>query len=467
MNKTTQKLKIGISIGDINGIGLEVVLKTLSDKRLLSMCTPVLYGATKVISYHKNIAKINQLNLHQAKSVEQLKENAVNVINCWTENVKIELGQCTADGGKYAHISLQHVADDLKKGLLDAMVTAPINKEAMTLANFGFPGHTEFLTHTFEADSLMLMVHENLRVGLVTNHVPLKEVATHITKELILQKIELLHRSLCMDFGVSKPAIAILGLNPHAGDGGVIGQEEKDIILPAIEAAKAKGILAIGPYPADGFFGSDNYRKFDGVLAMYHDQGLVPFKTIAFGGGVNFTAGLPVVRTSPDHGTGFDIAGKGIAEAASFRQALYTAIDAAKQRAAYLEMTANPIKNHLSDSKEDGGKKRNKGKGNRNSRDDQRSKNSNKPKTEGKKEPKKQSPKKEIVAEQKEMPKKEAAPVTPAEKTPSKPKAPAAEVKQKMTIEERLALAAKKKEAQKKEVAPDNTPEKVDITTEE
>lgn len=448
MENTTQKLKIGISIGDINGIGLEVVLKTLSDKRLLQLCTPVIYGTNKVISYHKNVAKINQLHLHQIKSIEQIKENAINVVNCWTENVKIELGKCTADGGKYAHLSLKSVVEDLKAGHLDAMVTAPINKESMTLAAFGFPGHTEFLTQAFEAESLMLMVHERLRVGLVTNHVPIKEVSSYISKELILKKIELLHESLCMDFGINKPTIAILGLNPHAGDGGVIGLEEKEIIIPAIEAAKAKGILAIGPYPADGFFGSDNYSKFDGILAMYHDQGLVPFKTIAFGGGVNFTAGLSAIRTSPDHGTGFDIAGKGVADPSSFRQALYTAIDTARQRVDYLEMTANPLQNNLPDTKDGNNRKRNKGKNTRNN-----------PKEGGRD----TKPHPKAKQENKEATKKQKPNVSPESKTKKEEKAP--EDKKQLTIEERLALKNKEQEKSPTPPPPKDKEENIDITT--
>ncbi|BDS15427.1 4-hydroxythreonine-4-phosphate dehydrogenase PdxA [Aureispira anguillae] len=342
---TNKKLKIGISVGDINGIGLEVILKTLADKRILNWCTPVLYGSTKVASYHKNIIKVKDLTLHNTNDIHSINPNAVNVINCWLENVKITLGKCTADGGKYATFSLEQATEDLKEGHLDALVTAPINKKAMQLSGFAYPGHTEYLTHKFNAkENLMLMINESLRIGLITNHLPLSQVASTITKELILQKIELMNQSLKMDFGIDKPAIALLGLNPHAGDDGVLGNEEIEIILPAIEAAKKKGILVIGPYAADGFFGSGNYSNFDGILAMYHDQGLVPFKALSFGNGVNFTAGLPIIRTSPDHGTGFEIAGKNNANPQSFREALYQAIDSAKQRADYLEMTGNPLK---------------------------------------------------------------------------------------------------------------------------
>lgn len=343
MNQTN-KLKIGITVGDINGIGLEVILKTLSDKRLLNYCTPIIYGSTKVISYHKNIIKIKDLPLHNAKDASNLNPNMVNVINCWMENVKIHLGKCNEDGGKYAYLSLEQAVADLQAGHLQALVTAPINKKSMQLAGFEYPGHTEYLTSKLEApENLMFMVNEDLRVGLVTNHLPINQVASAITKERVLTKIRLMHQSLCMDFGINRPAIAVLGLNPHAGDGGVLGSEDLEVIVPAIEAAKAEGILAIGPYAADGLFGSGNYRNFDGILAMYHDQGLVPFKALSFGKGINFTAGLPVIRTSPDHGTGFEIAGKNTADPQSFREALYLAIDSFRQRVDYTEMTKNPL----------------------------------------------------------------------------------------------------------------------------
>ncbi len=345
MTKNNQPLKIGISVGDINGIGLEVALKKLTDKRLLQWCTPIIYGSTKVVSYHKNIAKIRDLSLHSAADVASIQPNTVNVINCWMENVKITLGKCTEDGGKYATFSLEQATEDLKAGHLDALETAPIHKKAMQSSGFGFPGHTEYLTEKFQAPlNLMLLVNESLRVGLVTNHLPLQQVAAAITQSLVLDKIRLMDKTLRMDFGVDRPAIAVLGLNPHAGDGGVLGTEEIEHILPAIEQAKAEGILAIGPYAADGFFGSANYANFDGILAMYHDQGLVPFKALSFGKGINFTAGLPVIRTSPDHGTGFDIAGKNTANHQSFREALYLAMDSARQRADYRSMHKNALK---------------------------------------------------------------------------------------------------------------------------
>lgn len=424
---TNKKLKIGISVGDINGIGLEVILKTLADKRLLNWCTPILYGSTKVVSYHKNIIKVKDLTLHTSNDIQSINPNAVNIINCWLENVKITLGKCTAEGGKYATFSLEQATEDLRNGHLDALVTAPIHKKAMQLSGFEYPGHTEYLTHRFNAkENLMLMVNESLRIGLVTNHLPISQVASTITKELVLNKIELMNQSLKMDFGIDKPAIAVLGLNPHAGDDGVLGHEEAEIILPAIELAKQKGILAIGPYAADGFFGSGNYSNFDGILAMYHDQGLVPFKALSFGKGVNFTAGLPIIRTSPDHGTGLEIAGKNIADAQSFREALYLAIDSAKQRKDYLEFTENPLQvieveqvdtdpNDIVD-------------------DDSVAKESNEI-----------SPrKKKDFKERKAKPQKERANNKKTERKPKDKNQP----QQKLTVEERLALAAKKNKDQ-------------------
>lgn len=433
---TNKKLTIGISSGDINGIGLEVALKVLSDKRLLDWCTPVVYASTKVVSYHKNIAKIKEFSFHNTNSVQTLNHQSVNVINCWMENVKITLGQCTPDGGKYATFALEQATEDLRLGYLDALVTAPINKEAMQASGFEFPGHTEYLTHKFQApENLMLLVNESLRVGLVTNHVPLGKVASTLSKELILKKIQLMDESLKMDFGIDRPAIAVLGLNPHAGDGGVLGTEEKDLILPAIEAAKKQGILAIGPYAADGFFGSGNYLNFDGILAMYHDQGLVPFKALSFGKGINFTAGLPVIRTSPDHGTGFDIAGKNMADPQSFREALYLALDSARQRAEYKSMTKNPLEELVVMEKE--------------------SENTKTPKRQGDKKPKK-SPNKKDRREKTPRPNKpeEDEPQNPAQQDPppvinddeeQKAIPTIQEDKKQLTVEERLALAVEKK----------------------
>jgi len=441
MNK---KLKIGISIGDINGIGLEVILKTLADKRILDWCIPVLYGSTKVASYHKNIIKVKDLTLHNSTDIQGINTSEVNVINCWMENVKITLGKCTAEGGKYAAFSLEQATEDLLAGHLDALVTAPINKKAMQLSGFQYPGHTEYLTQKSQAkENLMLLVNEGLRIGLVTNHIPISQVASTITTELVFKKIELMNNSLKMDFGIDKPAIAVLGLNPHAGDGGVLGSEEIEIILPAIELAKKKGILAIGPYAADGLFGSGNFSNFDGILAMYHDQGLAPFKALSFGSGVNFTAGLPIIRTSPDHGTGFDIAGTNTADFSSFRQALYLAMDSARQRAEYLEMTGNPLKtvvvNDMDSSPED--IVDNDGV----APEDQKRAS----KKRGRKE-RVQKPRRERDQQSTPSSKKETSAVEEAVNVEEKPKAK----KKMLTVEERLALAAQKKHkaVQEKEV---------------
>ncbi len=331
-----EKMRIGITVGDINGVGLEVILKTLSHPKILDMCTPVVYGSTKVVSYHKNIVDLN-FQFSQSRTVEKVEEGRINIINCWQENVNITLGKPTAEGGRYAMKSLETATSDLKHGLIDALVTAPIHKAAMKMAEYPYPGHTEYLTHELAPgrESLMFMIHDQLRIGLVTNHHPLREVAGKINEELVLRKILIMEESLRVDFGIERPTVGVLGLNPHAGDDGVIGDEEAHYIRPAILKAKDRGLLVMGPYPADGFFGSGQYAKCDGILAMYHDQGLAPFKLLAFGEGVNFTAGLDGVRTSPDHGTAFDIVGKNVANPASFRKALYLAIDLARNRKAY------------------------------------------------------------------------------------------------------------------------------------
>ncbi|MCB0549254.1 MAG: 4-hydroxythreonine-4-phosphate dehydrogenase PdxA [Phaeodactylibacter sp.] len=338
-----EKLKIGISIGDINGIGLEVILKTLLHEKITDICTPVIYGSSKVVSYHKNIIE-DEVEFNSTRSADKIYFDKVNIVNCWQENVNITLGKPSDLSGKYAQISLEQATQDLKNGLVDALVTAPISKEAMHMANFPFPGHTEYLTKELgHGQSLMFMVNDSLRIGLATNHLPLREVAETLTKELIMQKLQLMNHSLKMDFGLERPSIAVLGLNPHAGDGGVLGNEEEAFIRPAIVELKKKGMLVMGPFPADGFFGSGQYRKFDAILAMYHDQGLVPFKALSFGNGVNFTAGLSHVRTSPDHGTAFDLAGKNSADPSSFRKALFLALDIARNRRMYQEMHADVV----------------------------------------------------------------------------------------------------------------------------
>lgn len=338
-----EKLKIGISIGDINGIGLEVILKALLHEKATDLCTPVIYGSSKVVSYHKNIIE-DEVDFNSTRTADKIYFDKINIVNCWQENVNITLGKPTGLSGQYAYKSLEAATHDLKHGMIDALVTAPISKEAMHMANFPFPGHTEYLTKELgQGRSLMFMVNDGLRIGLATNHLPLREVAGALNKELIMEKLQLMNNSLKMDFGLERPSIAVLGLNPHAGDGGVLGDEEESFIRPAVVELKKKGMLVMGPFPADGFFGSGQFRKFDAILAMYHDQGLVPFKALSFGSGVNFTAGLPHVRTSPDHGTAFDLAGKNEADPSSFRQALFLAIDIANNRKQYHEMYANAI----------------------------------------------------------------------------------------------------------------------------
>ena len=324
---------IGITIGDINGIGIEVIIKTFSDARMCQMLTPVIYGSSKIISYYRKALKAEHFNYYQIKHLDQLNPGKVNVLNCWEENVSINVGSITSEGGKYAFLSLKAATDDLLQGSIDALVTAPINKKNIQQSDFAFPGHTEYLTQRSQSkDSLMLLIAQGFRVGVVTGHIPLKEVSGEITKEQLHGKIKLLEQSLKKDFQISKPRIAVLGLNPHAGDQGLLGSEEEEIIVPVIDQLKEKGKLIFGPYSADGFFGTGNYTQFDGILAMYHDQGLAPFKALAFDQGVNFTAGLPVIRTSPDHGTGYNLAGKGLADEGSFRASVFAALDIIKTR---------------------------------------------------------------------------------------------------------------------------------------
>ena len=340
----SEKLKIGISVGDVNGIGLEVIIKTLADNKILDYCTPIVYGQTKIASFHRRTINGNELTFNVINHPSQAQHRKANMINCWEEDVKIDLGEVNETGGKYALLSLQRATDDLLRGDIDALVTAPINKDNIQSDEFKFPGHTEYLQERAGADeSLMFLVSDTLRVGVVTGHIPLNKVAETITVEKILAKLRLMDASLRKDFWVQRPKIAVLGLNPHAGDNGLIGDEEQTTIIPAIEEAKASDILAFGPYPADGFFANGSYNKFDAVLAMYHDQGLIPFIQISFESGVNFTAGLSFVRTSPDHGTAYDIAGKNLASADSFREALFTAIHIVKHRRETAVLTENPL----------------------------------------------------------------------------------------------------------------------------
>lgn len=340
----SEKLKIGISVGDINGIGLEVIIKSLMDNRMLDFFTPIVYGNTKVASFHRKAIGVNDFSFNVINTADQANAKRPNMINCWQEDVKITLGEQNEIGGKYAFLSLQRATADLKEGLIDALVTAPINKHNIQQEGFHFPGHTEYLQAEFGAkDVLMFMVSEDLRVGVVTGHIPVKEVAAAITMDSILHKLRMMNDSLKTDFWIQKPKIAVLGLNPHAGDDGLIGTEDIEIIRPAIEKANEEGIFCFGPYPADGFFAGDTYQKFDAVLAMYHDQGLIPFKHIASRTGINFTAGLPVVRTSPDHGTGYDIAGKNMASHTSFVEAIFEAVHIVQRRREQAVLSANPL----------------------------------------------------------------------------------------------------------------------------
>lgn len=338
------KLKIGITVGDINGIGLEVIIKSLLDNRVLEFFTPIVYGNTKVASFHRKALGVSDFSFNVINDPEQANPKRANMINCWQEDVKITLGEENEIGGKYAFISLEKAVEDLNAGKIDALVTAPINKHNIQQEGFHFPGHTEYLQEKTNADDvLMFMICDELRVGVVTGHIPVKDVSDHITEAAILNKLELMNESLKKDFWIQKPKIAVLGLNPHAGDNGVIGVEDDMIIRPTIEKAKEKGILCFGPYPADGFFANHAYEKFDAVLAMYHDQGLIPFKHIANRNGVNFTAGLPIVRTSPDHGTGYDIAGQNIAAHESFMEAIFQAVHIVKRRREQEELSQNPL----------------------------------------------------------------------------------------------------------------------------
>jgi 4-hydroxythreonine-4-phosphate dehydrogenase len=337
-------VRVGISIGDMNGIGPEVIIKALRDSRMLLDCTPVIYGSNKIFAHYKKVLNDNEFNYTSCRTAEEAQIRKVNLVNVWNDEVELEVGKATETGGKYAFLSLERATQDLAAGKVDVLVTAPISKEAMGKSGFQFPGHTEYLAHLAgEPEALMILVAGTLRVALVTTHIPIKEVSTSLTREKILQKIKMFESSLKKDFGIIRPKIAVFGLNPHAGENGKMGTEEQEIITPAINMAKNEEIMAFGPFPADGFFGSEGRHQFDGVLAMYHDQGLAAFKALAFDDGVNYTAGLPIVRTSPDHGTAFDIAGQNKASEQSFRSAIYQAIDVFRCRKMSKEMSANPL----------------------------------------------------------------------------------------------------------------------------
>jgi 4-hydroxythreonine-4-phosphate dehydrogenase len=347
MNTTPEKeqrIRVGITHGDINSVGYEIIIKTLQDQRLLETYTIVVYGSSKVASYHRKTLNINDFNFNLIKKADMAHPRRPNIVNIHEEEVKIDLGKSTTIAGEQAYLALEMATDDLVKKNIDVLVTAPINKKNIQSPNFAFPGHTEYLAQKFKTeDYLMLMINRTIRIGVITGHIPLSKVPQAITEDLILRKIRILNQSLKRDFGIPKPKIAILSLNPHASDDGLIGDEEGRIIRPAIAKAFDQNILAFGPYPADGFFGSSTFGQFDAILAMYHDQGMTPFKTLSFDDGVNFTAGLPYVRTSPAHGTAYDIAGKNEANPESFRAAVYLACDIFNNRLAYDELQANAL----------------------------------------------------------------------------------------------------------------------------
>jgi 4-hydroxythreonine-4-phosphate dehydrogenase len=335
----------GISQGDINGIGYEVIIKALLDNTINDICVPVVYGSPKVAAYHRKALNINNFSFNNIRSAEEANPKKANLINCLDDNIRVELGKSTPQGGEAAFISLEKAVGDLTNGKIDLLVTAPIDKKNIQSDSFQFNGHTEYLKSKTGADDvLMFMISESMRIGIATGHVPLSKVPEMITAELLLRKIRLINQSLILDFGIRRPRIAVLGLNPHAGDNSLLGKEEGEIIIPAIQQALKENLLVFGPFPADGFFGAGSFTKFDGILAMYHDQGLTPFKALSFDTGVNFTAGLPFVRTSPVHGTAFQIAGKGEASESSFRQAIYLACDIFRNRKMYSEISRSPLK---------------------------------------------------------------------------------------------------------------------------
>lgn len=339
------RIRVGISHGDVNGISYEVIIKTLQDQRIFENCTVIVYGSSKVASYHRKIIEANDFNFNLVRKADQAHPRRPNIINLTEEEVKLDTGKSTSIAGELALQSLEMAVSDLQNKNIDVLVTAPINKKNIQSPAFHFAGHTEYLAGKFNtADYLMLMVTRAFRIGVATGHLPISKVTEAITEDLLLRKIRIMNQSLIRDFGIIRPRIAVLALNPHAGDEGLIGDEDTRIVAPAINKAFMQNILAFGPYPADGFFGSAGYREFDGILALYHDQGMVPFKLLSFEEGVNYTAGLPIVRTSPAHGTAYDIAGKNLASPEAFRNALYMACDILQNRREYDELHANPLK---------------------------------------------------------------------------------------------------------------------------
>ncbi len=351
----SEQIKVGITHGDINGVGYEILLKTFADERLQELFIPVIYGSSKSASYHRKVLDYSPINFHIVNHIEDCSFGKINLLNCVKEEVRIELGTATTEAGESAFTALDIAARDLAAKKIDVLVTLPINKDTIQNDKFHFPGHTEFLQDRFAENSkaLMILANDSLRIALVTTHIPISEVSEKISKELIIEKLTTLNSSLKRDFRIETPRIAVLGLNPHAGENGLLGKEELELIAPAVKESQEAGILCVGPFAADGFFGTGKYRQFDAILAMYHDQGLIPFKTIAMDSGVNFTAGLPIVRTSPDHGTAYDIAGKNMASEESFRQAIYMAMDIFNNRCAYDEARENPLRKMFFDRGKD------------------------------------------------------------------------------------------------------------------
>ncbi|SHG83147.1 4-hydroxythreonine-4-phosphate dehydrogenase PdxA [Winogradskyella jejuensis] len=341
--KTNEHIKVGISIGDLNGIGPEIVIKTFEDSRSLELYTPVIFASSRIMNFFRKHFS-SKINFHEINDLDKIAHGKVNVFNVWKEAVNIQFGKEDKKIGEYAIKSLESAVDALKKDAIDVLVTAPINKHNIQSDTFNFPGHTNYLEQQLEGNSLMFMISENLRVGLLTDHVPVKDVPSYITEDLIRQKVATVSKSLIQDFAISKPKIAVLAINPHAGDNGVIGNEDDTVLKPALEKLRQEGSLVYGPYSADSFFGSNSYKNFDAVIASYHDQGLIPFKTITFGSGVNYTAGLNKVRTSPDHGTAYEIAGKGEADESSFKRAVFAGIEIFRRRRDYNLYAKNPLK---------------------------------------------------------------------------------------------------------------------------
>ncbi len=350
----TNTIIAGISHGDINGIGYEVIIKTLMDNAINDFCVPVVYGSPKVAAYHRKALNINNFSFNNIRSPEEASHKKANMINCLDDNVRVELGKATTHGGESAFISLERAVEDLMNGKINVLITGPIDKKSIQSEEFNFIGHTEYLKSKAGVDEvLMFMISESMKIGFVTGHVPLASVPGMLTVDSIAGKIRMMNQSLMADFGIRKPQIAVLGLNPHAGDDSLLGTEEAEIILPAMKLTDQEGIMTFGPFPADGFFGAGSFTKFDGILAMYHDQGLAPFKAISFDSGVNFTAGLPFVRTSPVHGTAFHLAGKGEASENSFRQAIYLACSIYKNRQLYAKLTKDPLKHQEIETQSD------------------------------------------------------------------------------------------------------------------